>query len=153
MPARKPKQAEITAREECLAKLIVIFAVAMLLGLGGAGAARAQYVMDLGNLIVALRIGDFSGETENLFNAQTVYVERISRLAGIRVSGERLDRTIEARRRALFHLRALIRQVPAAMKALERHGERLEDVIFLTTTNDGTAMLYVDDREGPKASP
>lgn len=129
-----------------MAKLITMLAIAALLGLGGTGVARAQYVMDLGSLIAALRIGDFSGETENLFNARTAYVERVSRLAGIRVSGERLDRTIEARRRVLFHLQALIRQVPAAMKALERHGERLEDVIFLTTTNDGTATLYVDDR-------
>lgn len=129
-----------------MAKRIVILAAAILLGLGGTSAARAQYVMDLGSLIAALRIGNFSDETENLFNARTIYVERVSRLAGIRLSGERLDRTIEARRRVLFHLRALIRQVPAAMKALERHGERLDDVIFLTTTNDGTATLYVDDR-------
>lgn len=141
-----PKHTEITDPEECLRRLFVMLAAAMLLSLVVTGATRAQYVMDLGSLIAALRVGDFTGETENLFNARRVYVERISRLAGIRVSGEVLSRTIEARQRTLFHLRALIRQVPEAMKALERHGERLEDVIFLTTTNDGTATLYVDDR-------
>lgn len=127
-------------------KLLAAIALAMALSLSGAGEAQAQYVMDLGSLIAALRIGDFSGEVENLGNARGVYVERVSRLSGIGVSGERLDRTIEARRRVLFHLRATIRQAPEAIKALKRHGATLDQVIFLTTTNDGSATLYVDDR-------
>jgi hypothetical protein len=118
----------------------------MTLSMAGATSAQAQYVMDLGSLVIALRIGDFTGDIENLDNARTVYVARVSRLAGIRVGGERLDRTIEARARVLFHLQATVRQSRVAMKALERHGESIEDVIFLTTTNDGTATLYVDDR-------
>ena len=50
------------------------------------------------------------------------------------------------RGRVLSYLRAIIRQNRTAMKALDVHHEALEDVIFLTTTNDGSAMLYVDDR-------
>ena len=129
-----------------MSKLSAVLVVAALLSLPAAGAAQAQYVMDLGSLMIGLQIGDFSGDVENLSNARTVYVERVSRLSGIRVSGKRLDRIVEARRRVLFHLHAVIRQVPEAIKALQRHGESLEDVIFLTTTNDGTATLYVDDR-------
>ena len=129
-----------------MSKLSAVLVVAALLSLPAAGAAQAQYVMDLGSLMIGLQIGDFSGDVENLSNARTVYVERVSRLSGIRVSGKRLDRIVEARRRVLFHLHAVIRQVPEAIKALQRHGESLEDVIFLTTTNDGTASLYVDDR-------
>jgi predicted RNA-binding Zn ribbon-like protein len=109
-------------------------------------AAPAQYVMDLGNLIAALRVGDFSGDIENLDRAQVVYVTRLTRIAGVRVSGRVIDQTIAARERVLNYLRAIIAQNKVAMKALEVHHEQLEDVIFLTTTNDGSAMLYVDDR-------
>jgi hypothetical protein len=108
--------------------------------------APAQYVMDIGNLIMALRVGDFSGDLENLDHAQTVYVARLSQIAGMRVSGGTLDRTIASRQRVLTYLRAIIRQNKAAMKSLAVHGEDLEDVIYLTTTNDGAATLYVDDR-------
>jgi len=127
-------------------KLATLIALVALLNLSGIGMVRAQYVMDLGSLIAALRIGDFSGEIDNLNKANRVYVERVSRLSGIRVSGGTLDRTIEARGSVLRYLRAIIRQVPEAMKALDRHGQTLDEVILLTTTNDGTATLYVDDR-------
>lgn len=129
-----------------IAKSAAALILALVLSFAAAAPANAQYVMDLGSLIAALRIGDFSGDIENLGNARRVYVERVSRLSGIRVSGELLDRTIEARQRVISYLQAIIRQVPEAMNSLERHGESLEDVIFLTTTDDGTAMLYVDDR-------
>jgi hypothetical protein len=109
-------------------------------------AASAQYVMDIGNLIAALRVGDFSGDMENLDHARTVYVTRLSQIAGVRVSGPTLDRTIAARERVLTYPRAIIGQNRIAMEALEVHHESLEDVIFLTTTNGGSAMLYVDDR-------
>jgi len=108
-----------------LAKRARAIALAGAISLAGAWPAEAQYVMDLGNLIAALQVGDFSGDVDNLNSARRVYVERISRLSGIRVSGNRLDRTIEMRERVLIHLRAIIRQVPEAMKALERHNERL----------------------------
>ena len=108
--------------------------------------APAQYVMDIGNLIGALRVGDFSGDLENLDHAQVVYVTRLSQMSGVRISAAGLDKTIAARERVLIYLRAIIRQNKVAMKALEVHHEALEDVIFLTTTNDGSAMLYVDDR-------
>ncbi|MDP1729756.1 MAG: hypothetical protein Q8L54_00975 [Devosia sp.] len=129
-----------------MVKPLAAIAFALALSFAGAGPAQAQYVMDLGSLIAALRIGDFSGDIENLQKANRVYVERVSRLSGIRVSGDRLDGTVAARRRVLRYLHAIIRQVPEAMKALDRHGQTLDQVIFLTTTNDGTAMLYVDDR-------
>lgn len=108
--------------------------------------ASGQYVMDLGNLISALRVGDFSGDLENLERAQVVYVTRVSRLSGIRIQGERLDRTIADRQRVLTYLRHIISMNRVAMRALDAHRESLEDVIFLTTTSDGSAMLYVDDR-------
>lgn len=110
------------------------------------GTVSAQYVMDIGNLIGALRVGDFSGDMENLDQAREVYVTRLSQMSGVRISAPGLDKTIAARERVLTYLRAIIRQSKVAMKALEVHHEALEDVIFLTTTNDGSAMLYVDDR-------
>jgi hypothetical protein len=109
-------------------------------------AVQAQYVMDIGNLIAALRVGDFSGDLDNLDHAQSVYVTRLSQVAGGSTTGGTLDRTIAARTRVLDYLRAIISQNKAAMKALAIHHQALEDVIFLTTTNDGSAMLYVDDR-------
>lgn len=115
------------------------------LGLGGLP-VQAQYVMDLGSLMAALQVADFSGDAERLGSSRRVYVARVSRLAGIRVSGPRLDRLLARRDRVLFYLQASIRQVPEAMKALERHGATLDQVIYLTTTNDGSATLYVDDR-------
>ena len=75
-----------------------------------------------------------------------VYVTRVSRLSGIRIQGERLDRVVADRERALTYLRHIISMNRVAMRALDVHQESLEDVIFLTTTNDGSAMLYVDDR-------
>lgn len=106
----------------------------------------AQYVMDIGSLINALRVGDFSGDLDNLDQARTVYVTRLTQIAGVRVSGPTLDRTLATRERVLGYLRAIIKQNRVAMKALQVHGESLEDVIFLTTTTDGTAMLYVHNR-------
>lgn len=108
--------------------------------------ASAQYVMDIGTLINGLRVADFSGDLDNLDHARTVYVTRLTSIAGVRVSGPTLDRTLATRERVLGYLRAIIRQNKVAMKALDIHHEALEDVIFLTTTNDGSAMLYVDDR-------
>jgi hypothetical protein len=125
-------------------KHLAAFCLTLLLLLPNA--ASGQYVMDLGSLINALRVGDFSGDLDNLDQAQSVYVTRVSKLAGIRIQGVLLDRTVAARERVLTYLRAIIRQNKAAMKALAIHHEALEDVIFLTTTSDGTAMLYVDDR-------
>ncbi len=110
------------------------------------GAAQAQYVMDIGNLINALRLADFSGDLDNLDQAQTVYVTRLTQIAGVRNGNRVLDQTLAMREGQLRHLRAIIRQNKAAMKALAIHNEVLEDVVFLTTTNDGTAMLYVDNR-------
>jgi hypothetical protein len=108
--------------------------------------APAQYVMDIGNLIAALRVGDFSGDLENLDHAVVVYVTRLSQMSGVRISAKRLDKTIADRERVLSYLRAIIGQNKTAMQALAVHHEALDDVIFLTTTNDGSAMLYVDDR-------
>lgn len=106
--------------------------------------ASAQYVMDVGNLITALRVADFSNDLDNLDRAQSVYVTRLTQIAGS--DSAVLDRTIASRAGVLRYLRAIIGQNRLAMKALGIHHEALEDVIFLTTTNDGTAMLYVDNR-------
>ena len=109
--------------------------------------ATAQYVMDLANLARGIGMADFrSRDFDNLADAQTVYVTRVSRLAGIKRQGAMLDRAIASSRGALHFLRAMVSQNRIAMRALQVHGEALEDVIFLTTTNDGSAMLYVDDR-------
>jgi hypothetical protein len=109
--------------------------------------AAAQYVMDLANLARGISMADFRvSDFDNLADAQTVYVTRVSRLAGIKRQGAMLDRAIASSRGALSFLRAMVRQNRVAMRALQVHGEALDDVIFLTTTNDGSAMLYVDDR-------
>ena len=123
-----------------------LLALAVVMSLGGTGPGQAQYVMDLGSLIAAIRVGDFGDDVEKLGRATTIYVERVSRLSGIRINGEILDNTIDMRQRVLRYLHAQIRQVPQAIKALERHGATVEQVIFLTATNDGSATLYVDDR-------
>lgn len=112
----------------------------------GAVPARAQFVMDLGNLIAAIRIGDPGDSVEKLGIANSIYVERVSRLSGIRISGDILDAALDSRWRMLSYLRAQVLQVPQAMKALERHGATVEQVIWLTATNDGSASLYIDDR-------
>ena len=109
--------------------------------------ASAQYVMDLANLARGIGMAEFRArDFDNLADAQTVYVTRVSRLAGIKRQGAMLDRAIASSRGALTFLRAMVAQNRAAVRALRIHGEALEDVIFLTTTNDGSAMLYVDDR-------
>lgn len=122
------------------------FALVLTLGLMFPGLAQGQYVMDLGSLITAIRIGDFSGDLDNLDRANTVYVTRVSSIAGIGRQGDRLDSVVAQRGRVLDYLRHIIGMNRAAMRALEIHNESLADVIFITTTNDGTAMLYVDDR-------
>ena len=109
--------------------------------------ASAQYVMDVANLARGIGMADFrSRDFDNLADAQRVYVTRVSQLGGIKRQGAMLDRAIASSRRALEFLRDMVAQNREAMRALRVHGEALEDVIFLTTTNDGSAMLYVDDR-------
>lgn len=109
--------------------------------------ASAQYVLDLSNLARGIGMADFdSDDVRNLDDAQTVYVTRVSKLAGIKRQGAVLDRAVASSRGSLNYLRAIVRQNRIAMRALAAHKASLRDVIFLTTTNDGTAMLYVDDR-------
>ncbi len=109
--------------------------------------ASAQYVMDVANLARGIGMADFrSHDFDNLADAQRVYVTRVSQLGGIKRQGAMLDRAIASSRGALEFLRAMVAQNREAMRALRVHGEALEDVVFLTTTNDGSAMLYVDDQ-------
>lgn len=110
------------------------------------GAARAQYVMDLGSLIAAIQVGDLNDAIHGVHEANTVYVARVSQIAGIRVQGERLTRAIERRQLVLWYFRRAIRGARVAMRALEVHGQTIDQVIYATFTNDRTAMLYVDDR-------
>jgi len=123
-------------------RLLLLLGLLCVLG----GTAQAQYVMDIGSLITALRVADFSRDLDNLDRAQSVYVTRLSEIAGVRVGHPVLDQTLARRERHLHYLRAIIAQNRAAMQALAIHNEALADVVFLTTTDDGTAMLYVDDR-------
>lgn len=114
--------------------------------LAAPGVARAQYVMDLGSLITAIQVGDLNDAIHGVHDANTVYVARVSQIAGIRVQGERLTRAIERRQRVIWYFQRAIRGARVAMKALEVHGQTLEQVIYATFTNDRTATLYVDDR-------
>lgn len=106
----------------------------------------AQYVMDIGNLTLAVRVGDYYGLAEGVDRATTVYVARLSRLAGIRTASGALDRAIADRWRSRRYLQAVVRQSRVAMRALERHGQTLDQVVHVTVTADRTATLYVDDR-------
>lgn len=110
------------------------------------GIARAQYVMDLGSLIAAIQVGDLNDAIHGVHEANTVYVARVSQIAGIRLQGDRLTRAIERRQRVLWYFRRAIRGARVAMRALEVHGQTLDQVIYATFTNDRTATLYVDDR-------
>jgi hypothetical protein len=120
---------------------------ALVLSLAGTVPARAQYIMDIGNLTIALRTGELPGVAAALSSGvTTVYVARLTGIAGARINGPTLDRAIANRSRSLRHLRAVVRQSREAMKALDRHGQTLDQVIHVTVTSDRTATLYVDDR-------
>lgn len=119
---------------------------ALILILGLSVAAKAQYVMDLGNLIAAIQVGDLTEAVEGVHRANRVYVARVSELAGISVSGDILTNTIARRQGVLRYFRSAIRGAQEAGRALEIHGESLDDVIYATFTTDRTATLYVDDR-------
>jgi len=124
-------------------KVPLLLAIALLMLPAG---AQAQYVMDVGNLILELRIGDLGDSIEQFDAANTVYVARLSRIPGVRVSQRSLDLALDSRRGMVASLQAIVRQKRLAMKTLEIHHESVEDVVFITTTADGTATLYVDDR-------
>lgn len=108
--------------------------------------ALAQYVMDLGSLITALRIGDVMEDVEAFDRANTVYVARVSQIPGVSLQGDRLDAVLEDRQRVIATMQSIVGQSREARRALQIHNEALADVIFVTTTSDGTATLYVDDR-------
>jgi hypothetical protein len=127
-------------------RALILVAVVLALALGPWSAARAQYVMALGDLIAAIQIGDLNEAVEGVHRANVVYVARVSELAGIRVSGERLTRVVARRGGVLRYFRAAIRGAQPAQRALEIHGQTLDQVIYATFTNDRTATLYVDDR-------
>lgn len=127
-------------------RTILAWLTVLVLALGAAPGARAQYVMDLGSLIAAIQIGDLNEAVEGVNRANRVYVARVSEMAGLSMSGELLTRTIDRRTGVLRYFRAAIRGAPEAKKALEVHGHDLDEVIFATYTNDLTATLYVDDR-------
>lgn len=125
-------------------KRFAVLAVVALMSLPGA--AQAQYTMLISELIAAIQIGDFNEDMNRLDGAITVYVERVSAMAGVAINKRSLDTVLARRWRALSYLRSVVRLSPVAIKALARHHEKLEDVILLTTTSDGSATLYVDDR-------
>lgn len=118
----------------------------LVLAVAPLNAVRAQYVMDVLSLVAALQIGDLNGAVEGVTAANRVYVARVTELSGIKQNGERLTRVVAQRRGVLRYFRYAIRGAPEAMKALEVHGESLDDVIYATYTNDLTATLYVDNR-------
>lgn len=106
---------------------------------------RAQYEMDIGSLMAAIRHGDLSAEVEPMDSATTIYVTRISRLAGIRINSDRMTRTIAFREPDLRRFRRAIGNVRLVKRMLEIHGHTLDQVIWATHSG-GSAMLYVDDR-------
>lgn len=108
--------------------------------------ALAQYVMDLGSLITALRLGEVIEDVEDFDRANTVYVARVSDISGVSLQGDRLDAVLADRQRSIDYLQSIVGQNREARRALQVHNEALADVIFVTTTSDGTATLYVDDR-------
>lgn len=122
------------------------FAAPLLACLMLAQPAVAQYVMDLGSLITALRLGNVLEDIEAFDRANTVYVARVSEISGVSLQGDRLDAVLADRQRVIGYMRSIVRGNREARRALQIHHEALEDVIFVTTTNDGTATLYVDDR-------
>ena len=127
-------------------RTILSLLVALVLALGAAPGVRAQYVMDIGNLIAAIQVGDLNDAVEGVHRANRVYVARLSELSGLSTSGDILTRTIVRRQGVLRYFRSAIRGAAEARRALEIHGESLDDVVFATFTNDRTATLYVDDR-------
>jgi hypothetical protein len=126
-------------------RFLLLIAAIVALALPTAG-ARAQYVMDIGSLIASIQIGDLTATIEGVHAANRIYVARVSELSGIRVSGERLSRVVATRRGVLRYFRAAIRGSREVQKALEVHGQTLDQVIYATFTSDRTATLYVDDR-------
>jgi hypothetical protein len=126
-------------------QLLIVLLAALAFALPPA-LARAQYVMDSMALIAQLQIGDLGGAVAGVNDANRVYVARLSELQGTRINGARLDRVIAMRARVIRYFQAAIRGAREARKALEVHGQTLEQVVFATFTNDRTATLYVDDR-------
>lgn len=111
------------------------------------GGALAQTVSTVGNLASTIRFGDLYDQIEGLRHPITVRVTRVSSLAGVRISGERLDRAIAQREGALHSLRRAVRRSRQAMRVLEIHGHTPDQVIWVVgDADDRTAMLFVDDR-------
>lgn len=125
-------------------RTLALLALVATLALGSTTGALAQYVMDVGSLTVALRVGDL-GDSEEIDQATTFYVAKLSLIAGAKNS-KVLDRAIANRIRAIRYLRNIVHQSREAMRILEINHSRLDQVILVTTTNDHTATLYVDDR-------
>ena len=127
-------------------RILAPFLVAFCLMVAPAASVRAQYVMDIVSLIAAIGVADLTEAVDGVNRANRVYIARVTELAGIRINGDRLTRAIERRQRVLDYFRSAIRGGREARRALEIHGEELEDVIYATFTNDLTATLYVDNR-------
>jgi hypothetical protein len=127
-------------------RLLAAFLLTGLILLTPAAVVRAQYVMDVVSLIGQLQIGDLTGATAGVNDANTIYVARVTDLFGIRQNGERLTRVIAMRRTVLRYFRASIRGAREVKRILAIHGHTIDQVIYATYTNDRTATLYVDDR-------
>ena len=117
---------------------------AVLLVLMASGMAQAQYVMDVGQIRVALMKGEL-GESEKLHQATAFYVAKLTNIAGTRGS-KSLDAIIARRQRHIFYMRNIVRQNREAMRVLEINHATLEQVILFATSSR-TVMMYVDDRQ------
>jgi hypothetical protein len=125
---------------------LLLIMAAIALSVVPVGAVRAQLAMDVAALIGVLNVGDTTNLLAGVHAANNVHMARVTTLAGIRPYGDFLSKAVERRGRVIRELRHGMRSIKAVQRALEIHNQTLDQVIWVTVTNDRVATLYVDNR-------
>ena len=108
------------------------------------GAAQAQF-MDMNSIVSSIGSRDYLDAVERLGSTSDVRVVRLSTLAGAAQSRERLARLVAGKPRDIDYLQSTVRLNRLAVWAVRNAGVGIEQIVALSVSGDGAAVLFADD--------
>jgi hypothetical protein len=108
------------------------------------GAVQAQF-MDMNGIVSSIGSRGFLDAVERLGSSSDVRVVRLSTLAGAAQSRERLARMVAMKPRDVDYLQSTVRLNRLAVWAVRNAGVGIEQIVALSVSGDGAAVLFADD--------
>lgn len=104
----------------------------------------AQF-MDINSIIAEIGGTEFLDDASDVDGASAVRVVRLSSLAGAEQSAGRLANARSLKSRDIDYLQGSLIINPIALTAIRNANVSLDQIVSLTMSGDGAAVLYADD--------